>query len=190
MTGFDLAVMAVIALSTLLAFVRGVVRELIALVSWVAAVVLALAFGGEVAAVLPGLDASPAARQVLAFALVFIAVLIAGALVAMLLSRAIRAVGLGFLDRLLGAIFGLARGLAIVALFVLVAGLTTLPRHDWWQNASLVPMLVTVALALRPWLPESWAARLDYSPAGRRPARGGTAAAATLTGEWQPCAES
>ncbi len=171
MTGLDIAVLAVVVLSTLLAFLRGVVRELIALVSWVAAVVLALVFGGELAAVLPGLEASPAARHVLAFVLIFIGVLVAGAVIALVLSKMIRAVGLGFLDRFLGAFFGLARGVAIVLLFVLVAGVTTLPRYEWWQNASLGPLLATAALALRPWLPGAWAGRLDYSPGGRKPAR-------------------
>jgi membrane protein required for colicin V production len=190
MTGFDFAVIAVVALSALLAFLRGIVRELIALASWVAAVVLALAFGGTVAAMLPGLDASPAARHVLAFALVLIGVLIAGAALAFLLSRLIRAAGLGSLDRFLGVFFGLARGAAIAVLFVLVAGVTALPRYEWWQNASLVPALVTAALALRPWLPAAWAGRLDYSPAGGKPARPGAAATAALTGESERCAES
>lgn len=190
MTGFDLALIAVVALSTLLAFLRGVVRELIALATWIAAVVLALAFGDPVAAALPGLVANPVARQVLAFALVFVGVLVAGAAVAHLLSRLIRAAGLGFVDRFLGAFFGFARGLGMVVLFVLVAGVTALPRNDWWQNASLVPALVTAALALRPWLPAAWAGRLDYSRAGGKPARPGAAAAAALTGEPERCAES
>lgn len=190
MTGFDLAVLAIVALSTLLAFLRGVVRELIAAVSWIAALVLAFAFDGPVAAILPGLEASPAARHVLAFALIVIGVLVAGALAAALLSKMIRAVGLGFLDRFLGALFGLARGAAIVVLFVLIAGVTTLPRYEWWQNASLGPALVTAALALRPWLPAAWAGRLDYSPAGRQPARGRAARAAVATGESERCVES
>jgi membrane protein required for colicin V production len=190
MTGFDLAVMALVVLSTLLAFLRGVVHELFALASWVAAVVAAIAFGGVVAPMLPGLAASPAARQVLACALIFIGVLVIGALAARLAAGMIRAVGLGLVDRLLGAVFGFARGVAIVALFVLVAGVTALPRYEWWQNASLAPVLVTAALALRQWLPAAWAGRLDYSPAGRKPARPGAATAAARTGESEQCVES
>ena len=64
-----------------------------------------------------------------------------GALIGLILSRAARAIGLGFLDRLLGAVFGLARGLLIVLLLVLICGVTTLPRNDWWQNAVLAPPL-------------------------------------------------
>jgi membrane protein required for colicin V production len=66
----------------------------------------------------------------------------------------------------------LVRGLLIVLAFVLVAGLTALPRADWWQNSMLAPPLVVMALALKPWLPPHWAERLDYS-------RGGGSAAPT-----------
>jgi membrane protein required for colicin V production len=171
MTGFDFAVLAVVALSTLFAFVRGVVREVIALVAWIAGLGLALAFEGPVAALLPWFKDTPVAKHVIAFALIFVAVLIAGALVAYLLSKMVHAVGLGFVDRFLGAVFGLARGGIIVVLAALVAGVTALPRHDWWQNAALGPSVVAAALALRPWLPAPWAERLDYSATGRKPAR-------------------
>ncbi len=173
MTGFDLAVIAVVALSTLLAFVRGVVRELIALATWIAGRrSSALAFDDAVAAALPG--AGRESRRAAG------ARVRAGVrrrrssparAVAYLLSRLIHAAGLGFVDRFLGAFFGLARGLAMVVLFVLVAGVTALPRNDWWQNASLGRRRwSTAALALRPWLPRGVgrAARLF---AGRTPAR-------------------
>ena len=76
-------------------------------------------------------------------------------------------VGPGFVDRFLGAMFGVARGVVLVLVFVLVAGLTTLPRQDWWQNAALAPPLAAAALSLAPWLPPAWAERLDYSREGR-----------------------
>jgi membrane protein required for colicin V production len=74
---------------------------------------------------------------------------------------------LGFVDRFLGAVFGAVRGLVLVIAFVLVAGLTTLPRLNWWQNAALAPPLAVAALSLKPWLPPEWAQRLDYSREGR-----------------------
>jgi len=190
MTGFDLGVLAIVALSTIFAFFRGVVRELIAVVSWVAGLGLALAFEDALAAMLPGLATAPAARHVIAFALIVVAVLVAGALVAHLLARIVHAVGLGFVDRFLGAAFGLARGVIIVLFAVLVAGLTTLPRYEWWQNAALGPPLVAAALALRPWLPAAWAERLDYPATGRKPARAEKEAARRRDGEFERCVES
>ena len=99
--------------------------------------------------------------------LIFIAALVLGALVAWPLASVIRKSGLGFVDRFLGALFGAARGAVVVVAFVLIAGLTSLPRHDWWQNAALAPLLVAAALSLAPWLPSAWSDRLDYSRQGR-----------------------
>ena len=167
MNGLDLAVIGVVALSTLLAFFRGVVRELIALVTWIAGVGLALALNARVEALLPDFGGGPAARYVVALALVFVAVLVAGAVVAWVVRAAVRAAGLGFVDRFLGAGFGLARGLLVVLIFAVGAGMSALPKRDWWQNATLGPLLAAAALAVKPWLPPAWAGRLDYSPADR-----------------------
>lgn len=190
MTAFDYCVVGAVGLFALIGLLRGIVRELIALAAWVAAVVLAFLFGNEIARLLPGLADAPLAKQIIAFALIFIGTLAIGALLGYTLAKAVRAIGLGVLDRLLGAIFGAAKGIAIALLFVLVAGLTTLPRDEWWQNSMLAPPLATAALALRPWLPVAWAERLDYSRGGQRPARKGAATAAAPKGEPERCAES
>ncbi|HEY5861553.1 MAG TPA: CvpA family protein [Casimicrobiaceae bacterium] len=166
MTPFDLAILAVILLSTLFAFLRGVVRELIALVAWVVGFVGAIAFAPTVGAWIPEIPGYPAVRYLIAFAVILIAALVIGAIIAGPLARVIRAAGLGFVDRFLGSIFGMLRGLLVIVGFVLVAGLTTLPRADWWQNSALAPAFITGALALKPWLPERWAERLDYSRDG------------------------
>ena len=168
MTPFDLAIVGVILLSTLFAFVRGVIREVIALVSWVVGFAAAFAFAPALGAIIPEIPGYPAVRYLIAFAVILIAALVAGALIAGPLARIIRAAGLGFVDRFLGSIFGVVRGVLLVVGFVLVAGLTSLPRADWWQNAALVPPLVAAALAVKPWLPERWAERLDYSRDGAR----------------------
>ncbi|HET7032155.1 MAG TPA: CvpA family protein [Casimicrobiaceae bacterium] len=166
MNGFDIALIAIVALSTLFAFARGIVRELIALATWFVALVAAFAYVGPVAGWFSGLDMSPAAKHVLAFSLILIGVLVAGALLARTLSGVVKAIGLGFVDRLLGAVFGAARGLAVVVLFALVAGVTTLPKQDWWQNSTLGRSLAEAALGLKPYLPRAWAERLDFSPSG------------------------
>lgn len=190
MTAFDVVVVGIVALSALLAYVRGVVRELLAVVTWVAAIVVALAFEDVLAAALPAFVTNPAVRHVVAFILIFVAVFIAGSLVAHLLANLVRAAGLRFADRFLGALFGTARGLIIVLLGVLLAGLTELPRHEWWQNAALAPPLVAMALALSPWLPAPWAERLDYGTAGGSPGRPRGKAATGFDGDSRSCVES
>jgi membrane protein required for colicin V production len=167
MTVFDGAVIGVVAMSMLIAFVRGVTRELIALLAWVLGFFAAVAFSPLVGAWLPEFGGSPVLRYLIAFVAILIGALFVGALIAWPLSSVIRKSGLGFVDRFLGAMFGIARGMVVVTAFVLVAGITSLPRMDWWQNSALAPPLVVAALSLKPWLPQAWAERLDYSREGR-----------------------
>jgi len=163
MTALDWCVIAVMALSTLLAFFRGFTREFIALVTWIVGVAAAIVFSPTVASWLPDFGLNEGVRYIVAFASILVAALLAGALVAWPLGSVIRKSGLGFVDRFLGAIFGVARGALLVVGFALVAGLTSLPRLDWWQNAALAPALAAAAFAAASWLPPEWAQRLDYS---------------------------
>ncbi len=167
MTVLDWSVIGVLALSILLAYARGFTRELIALLAWVLGFFAALAFSPLVGAWLPEFGGSPVVRYIVAFVAIMILSIVLGALVAWPLSTVIRKSGLGFVDRFLGGIFGIARGVVLVLAFVLIAGLTSLPRHDWWQNAALAPVLVAAALSCAPWLPAEWVQRLDYSREGR-----------------------
>lgn len=169
MTAFDWTVLAVIGLSTVLAFFRGVVRELIAVVAWVLGVVGAIAFTPALGAMLPSIPGHPAIPYLIAFVMIIIGALLLGALVAWPLTTAIRAAGLGFVDRFLGSAFGAVRGAALMLAFVIVAGLTPLPRTTWWQRSALVPPLVAAVAALAPMLPADLARRLDYSGTVRRP---------------------
>ena len=169
MTTFDWVVLLIIGLSTLLAFFRGVVRELIALIAWVLGIIGAIVFTPVLGAMLPDIPGYPAVPYIVAFALIIIGALILGALIAWPLSKAVRVAGLGFVDRFLGSIFGFVRGAAFVLAFVLVAGLTPLPRTVWWQSSALVPPLVAGVIALKPHLPAELTVRLDYSPGGARP---------------------
>lgn len=166
MTWFDWMVIAVVALSALTAFARGIVRSLIALVAWVVGLIAAIVWTPALGAMLPQSASYPFVPYLVAFVLIFIAALVAGALIAMPLRAIINAAGLDFVDRSLGAVFGLARGAVLVVAFTLIAGLTTLPAADWWQNSIFAPTLARSALSLAPWLPRKWADELDYS--GRR----------------------
>jgi membrane protein required for colicin V production len=165
-TAFDFIVFGVVVLSTLFGFARGFMRVVVSLAALVFAVLLAVNLSIPLGAMLPDFGASPAVRYVVAFAVIVIVVLLIGALLGWSLYRLVRAIGLGFLDRLLGAVVGMARGVLIVVIGVLVAGLTSLPQQVWWQNALLAPALVAAALSLKPWLPHPWAEQLDYGKAG------------------------
>ena len=105
---------------------------------------------------------SPELRIAAAYVAIFAGSLMATALVGLLLSRIVKAVGLGGVDRMLGALFGAARGLLIVLAAALVAGLTSAPRQAFWRDSASGPLLVQAALALKPLLPQTFAERLRY----------------------------
>lgn len=161
MTGFDYAVLTVLGLSLLLALLRGVVRELVSLAGWFAAVALSLLFTQTIADMLPKSLGSFLA-SLLAFLGIFIAVWILSGFIGLLLSKLVKAAGLGWADRLLGALLGLIRGAVIVLVVVMLAGLTPLPREPFWRNAMLSAPLETALVALKPWLPEALAQHIRY----------------------------
>jgi membrane protein required for colicin V production len=169
MAPLDIAVIAAIALSALQGFLRGIVRSLVGLAAWVAGLVLALGSAPTLAALLPAVPDAPLVPLAIAFGAVFLLTMGAGALVAWPLRSVIHKAGLGFLDRGLGGLFGIGRGVVLVLACVLVAGMTALPKRDWWQNSILAAPFEAAALALRSWLPPPWAERLDYPDRGPGP---------------------
>jgi membrane protein required for colicin V production len=162
MTWVDYVVLAVLGMSAVIGGWRGFVREVLALIGWVAAAVLAALFSAQVAEIFPGDFATPLVRQLLAALLIFVLVLVAAGLCGLFLAKLLRAVGLGALDRTLGGVFGLARGALIVLVAVLLIGLTGLPRHPDWRQARLHGPLETAAIAVKPYLPQAVAARIRY----------------------------
>ncbi|GIK25226.1 MAG: colicin V production protein [Rhodocyclales bacterium] len=162
MTVFDYAVLAIVAASVLLGAWRGLVSEVLALAAWVAALLTARELAPGMAPVFSDWLKEPALQYAAAFAVIVVAVLVTVALTRLALSRLLRAIGLGPLDRFLGAVFGVARGVLVVLLCVLVGGLTMLPQQAWWRQAWLAPPLETAVLASKPWLPAAVAKRIRY----------------------------
>jgi membrane protein required for colicin V production len=162
MTVFDYAVLTIISASVLLGLWRGVVSEILALAAWIVAFLVARLLAVEVANGLTGQIAEPGLRLAVAYVLVFVGVLLVFAIARMLISLLLKAVGLGVLDRLLGAAFGVLRGMLVVLVAVLVAGMTPLPKAEWWRGAMLAPPLETAVYAAKPWLPADVAKRIRY----------------------------
>ncbi|MBS1189445.1 MAG: Colicin production protein [Rhodocyclaceae bacterium] len=159
---FDYVVIGIVAASLLLGLWRGVVGEAIALAAWVLAFFAAMHFGSDIAqSVFLGIE-DKGLRAMAGFAAVFIGVLVVMALVRLAASSLIKALGLGLSDRLLGLVFGVARGAMIAVALVAVGGMTSAPRQDWWQEATLSAPLETAVLAVRPWLPPDFAKRIRF----------------------------
>lgn len=162
MTLFDVAVLVVVGLSVLLSVIRGLVREVLALSAWVVAFLAANVLSGHAARWMPEAIASEELRLLAAFLAIFVIVLLAVSTLALMASRLVKSAGLGLEDRLLGVVFGLARGLLVVMVVVLLAGLTTLPRQPVWRNAILSDPLEAFAVDMKPWLPADLAKRISY----------------------------
>lgn len=140
----DYCIIGVLALSVLMGLWRGLIGEVLALVCWVIAIWVAWRYGPRVAEQFTAIDL-PSARILLGYVLCFVAVLIAGAIVGFLLRKLISGSGLTGTDRLFGMVFGLARGVALVTLVVLLLGFTPFPRDAWWHQSQLLPSFQAAA---------------------------------------------
>lgn len=162
MTWLDYAVLGVLGVSTAWGIWRGLVREIVSLLGWLVAFLAASLFAGPLSGHLSGSIATPELRMVAAFVGIFIGTLVVTTLLGIVLSQLMKVIGLDGLDRTLGAMFGVARALLVVVAIALLAGLTSAPRQAWWRDSLSGEALVAAALALKPWLPATFAERLRY----------------------------
>lgn len=163
MTWFDHLIIAVIAISALISLWRGFIKEALSLAVWVLAFWVAWSFFRDLAPHLSEWVATPSIRLGLAFVALMIVTLVAGGLVTFLLSQLVEHTGLSGTDRLIGMVFGTARGVLLISALVLLAGLTPLPGDPWWQASVLVPYFQELALWLRDLLPGDIADRFQYA---------------------------
>jgi len=174
-TVLDIALGTALLLWTVHGLARGIVRAIVGLAAWLVGILAALHLAAPVAALLPAFGTGDGARFWISFVLVLVGVLVAGALVGAALAHLVKAVGLGWADRVLGAVFGFACGVLFALVFAFVAGLTGMAKRDWWQNSFLGPVLSSGVQALAPWLPPAWTGRLDYPGRAAPRARPGLA---------------
>ncbi len=150
MNGLDISLLGVCLLSAVFGVLRGLVREILSLLAWLAAGWLALRFSPDVAAEMGALFANESLRQVAAFLLLFIASLVGIALMNRLLAILIRMSHLGLFDRLLGFLFGALRGVMIGIVFILLTDMTPLRDDPSWNDSAMA----TYYRQLGAWLTE------------------------------------
>jgi len=164
MTWPDYAVLATISISILVGFLRGFIKEVFSLLIWAAAFFVAYQYGGEVAFLMEDQVTLPSARMVMGFTGLFLAVLLVGGLLNYLIGRLVESTGLSGTDRLMGGLFGAARGLAMVVAFLLVAGFTPLPADPWWKQSALIARLMPTVQWAQHFLPEGVQNELEFDP--------------------------
>lgn len=137
----DIVILIIVLLSSIIGMVRGLFKELLSLVIWFAAIMLALYFSGPVGDRLSGQLADESVRMVVGFFVVFLTTLIAGGIVQALVKQLISSTGLTGTDRFLGFLFGSARGV-LVCIVGLIALKSFEIQADWWQESRFIPELL------------------------------------------------
>ena len=149
----DWILLAVLGLSLLLGLWRGIVQEVLSLVGWVAAFYVSQMYAPMAAAWLPMEGSSQMLRYAAGFVVVFVAVLVATVLVSWVVKKLVSAVGLGPLDRLLGSLFGLMRGVVILLAVTVFVGMTPMRETEAWKQAQGAQWLQQFLHVLKPVLP-------------------------------------
>ncbi len=158
----DYAILGIIGISALVSLVRGFVREAISLASLLLAFWVATQFSAHVGDMLSSKISVPSVRVGVAFGLLFVITLFAGGLVNYLAGLVVHKTGLSGTDRMLGLLFGILRGGAIVTLLVLAAGLTPLPKDPWWHDSQFIMHFQELAVWLRTQLPPDIASHFSF----------------------------
>lgn len=163
MMQFDYIILVVVFLSVMLGWWRGLVYEILSLLSWVTAYFVAKSWTLEFTPFMPSVLVNEDLRSAAAFATVFFITLILCGIAAWALNKLIKSFGLDWrTDGVTGAIFGFVRGIFIVLLLVLLAGLTQLPKTMFWKEALLSKSLQNLALVGKELLPIDMAKRVSY----------------------------
>ena len=147
---------AVLLVSLLVGAWRGLVFEVLSLITWVAAFILAQWFAPDVAQMLPMSGAGEAVRYAAGFVLTFVAAVFAGGLVAVLVKKLISVAGLAPADRMLGAVFGLVRGVVVLLALTVVVAMTPLKKSLWWTESIGSGVLSAAIKGLKPVLPQEF----------------------------------
>ncbi len=134
----DWVFVGVISLSGLISLKRGFIKEALSLLTWVAAFIIARTFSDNLQVVLSSQISTPSIRAVIAFALLFLATLIVGAVVNRLISELVKITGLTATDRILGIVFGVGRGIIVSIVAIALMRYTPLPNDPWWSESILI----------------------------------------------------
>ncbi len=162
MTVFDYTVLTIVGLSVVYSVMRGMVREVLSILGWLAAFYVGRTYTAQLAPMMPPDIPTEGLRILAAFLVLFLATLLVATLLAIAISAILKKIGLGWFDRWFGALFGLLRGLLIVCILVFLAGLTELPKDTRWKNAMFSSPIEALVINMLPWLPEGIAKHVKY----------------------------
>ncbi len=162
LTWIDWSLLSIVFISLILGMFRGMVKEFFSLLGWVVAFWLAKSFSLMGALWLTPFISNETIRLMVSFAALFLAGLVFTAVLGYFTSAVATSVGLGTLNRFLGAAFGLLRGWILVVVLVMLAGMTSFPTEQVWKSSIFVRWGVHSGKLLMPYLPPMMAERIHF----------------------------
>ncbi len=144
MSWIDISIFVIISLSVLVGVVRGFIREVLSLLVWVLAFWVALEYTPKLADLFAGVITASSPRLVMSFVILFVVTLILGGVIGYLINKFVRKTSLSSLDRSIGMFFGLARGVVIIVVLVMIMNVTPLVRAPWWEASIFVEYFQTL----------------------------------------------
>lgn len=163
MNWVDFLIAGIFLVSIVVSLFRGFVREAISLATWLLAFWVGLVFSERLAAILPAAIHAPYLRVAVAFGLLFIMTLVLGALFNNLIAQLVKRTGLSGTDRALGGLFGVLRGVVVVLILVMFAGMTAAPQEAWWHHSYFIPYFQSLAVWVRDLLPAHLARQISFA---------------------------
>ena len=158
----DYAILGIIFISALIGLFRGLVKEAFSLGSWLLAIFIGIRFGQDFSVYLVDYIELPSVRLATAFIILLLLSLLLGSMLSYLLSQIVEKTGLSGTDRFAGLIFGIARGMVVMSVLVLLAGLTPLPQDPWWTQSLLIGPFQELSVWLREQIPSGITGYLSY----------------------------
>ncbi len=134
----DLVILIITVLSSAFGLWRGLIKEVLSLLTWIAALLVSRVYSEPLAGLMTGMIENDGIRYVSAFALLFVIVMMFGTFLNFLMSKLLKVTGLKLADRLLGAGFGVARGVMIVLVIMFITSMFV-SETQLWQQSQLVP---------------------------------------------------
>lgn len=158
----DNAIIALLAIYTLIGVMRGFSQEVFSIIVWIIGIIVAWFFSQDFSILLVKFFGASLARLTASFAALIVITLTMGGIINMLLADAVKKTGLTFIDRLGGMLLGGVHGLVVVFAIVVMAGLTPLPKDRWWQESKYIPPFQSLASLVKGNIPSTVASSINY----------------------------
>lgn len=154
LNGADIGVIILVTISTLIGLYRGILRELLTILTWIVAALIAYAYGDKAGEYFTFVE-SGSVKLILGMLALFISVVLLGFIIKLIVCKAAKFSGATPLDRICGLLFGMLRGCALVMVFLLLSA-NVIPTQSWYQKSQLLPRFATSAGVVVSYMPGSW----------------------------------